>query len=797
MASSGNFKGSASNTDATAPRAERDPARELGPSTSDALEPISRGLYLKSLDRIIEPHLERFSPNQLHRARLLITFTCALIALAVPYAVVFWWMGSPFSALSLIVAALVAVLGVGLLRTTGSPTLAGNLLTAAFFGVLTALASRLGGNGAHALAWYAGVPVVALSTAGRRSALFWFLITVSGLVVFYALDCLGYVFPNDLSPSQYDLIGLLSWIGLISLILGLALWYHAFKDRILADRERMEHALRTSKERLDMALFANNDGVFDWDLAEQTIYFDPRCYTMAGYEPHEFPVTREEWVQRIHSADYARVDFRFRSYVADEIQKYDEEYRFRRKNGAWMWIRSRARVVERDENGRPRRIVGTSTDVTDRKRAEEELKNYADALKSANLRLKQLSQAAESASQAKSEFLANMSHEIRTPMTAILGFSDLLQETVSDPEQLDAVGTIRRNGEYLLRIINDILDLSKIEAGKMLVEFIPCSPCAVLAEVVSLVGVRAKAKNIPLELVYEGSMPQTIHTDPTRLRQILINLVGNAVKFTEVGHVRLVARVAGSDSPCPKLQVDVCDTGLGMTPEQAAKIFQPFSQADASTTRRFGGTGLGLAISKRLAEKLGGDIAVRSAPGEGTTCSLTVDTGSLQNANWVDKPVDEESGAGAGEAQRLCCSSLDCRVLLAEDGPDNQRLISFLLKKAGADVTIAENGLTAHDLALAARDSGQPFDVILMDMQMPVMDGYEATRKLRNEGYTGPILALTAHAMNTDQRRCLDAGCDDYLTKPIDRPRLMSRICTAIGRASTVNSIDQDAMRLG
>ena len=191
-----------------------------------------------------------------------------------------------------------------------------------------------------------------------------------------------------------------------------------------------------------------------------------------------------------------------------------------------------------------------------------------------------------------------------------------------------------------------------------------------------------------------------------------------------------------------------------------------------------------MAISKRLAAELGGDIAVRSAPRQGTTCSLTIDTGSLQGVTWLDKPADGNSKIA--EAQALCCSSLDCRVLLAEDGPDNQRLISFLLKKAGAEVTLAENGKTAYEFALAAHNSGQPFNVILMDMQMPVMDGYEATRKLRNAGYAGPILALTAYAMNTDQRRCLEAGCDDYLTKPIDHTRLISRICMAVGRTADV-----------
>ncbi len=391
---------------------------------------------------------------------------------------------------------------------------------------------------------------------------------------------------------------------------------------------------------------------------------------------------------------------------------------------------------------------------------------------------------AEIANRAKSEFLANMSHEIRTPMTAILGFAEVLQETATGPEQLEAARTIQRNGEYLLQIINDILDISKIEAGKMQVESVPCSPCTVFSEVAALMRVRAKAKDLPLELVYVGPMPQTIRTDPTRLRQILINLIGNAVKFTEVGRVQIIVRIEGADSESPKLRVEVIDTGVGMSREQMAGLFQAFCQADASMTRRFGGTGLGLTISKRLAQTLGGDISVTSRLGEGTACSLLIETGPLANVGWIDAPVAAEKEPRANRDRKVCCTRLDGRILLAEDGIDNQRLITFLLKKAGAEVTLAENGLIAYDLALEAHHSGTPFDVILMDMQMPIMDGYEATRRLRVAGYTGPILALTAHAMNTDQQRCLDAGCDDYLTKPIDRERLMSRICMAMGKAA-------------
>ena len=386
------------------------------------------------------------------------------------------------------------------------------------------------------------------------------------------------------------------------------------------------------------------------------------------------------------------------------------------------------------------------------------------------------SQRAEVATKAKSEFLANMSHEIRTPMTAILGFSDILMQSVTDREQLDAAATIKQNGEYLIGIINDILDLSKIEAGKLEVEHVQCSPCRILSEVASLMRVPAGAKNLPLEIEYHGPIPRSIQSDPTRLRQILINLAGNAVKFTEVGKVRLVARLLDAQCDHPKMQFDVVDSGIGMNQEQIAGLFKPFQQADASTTRKHGGTGLGLSISKRLANMLGGDITVKSTFGKGSTFSVTIGTGSLEDVELLDNPTEAEISADSAKKPAAAKTKLDCRVLLAEDGPDNQRLIAFLLKKAGAEVVVAQNGQIAHDLALAARDEGNPFDVILMDMQMPVMDGYQATGKLRQAGYAGPIIALTAHAMSTDRKKCLEAGCTDYTTKPVERKKLISMV---------------------
>ena len=426
--------------------------------------------------------------------------------------------------------------------------------------------------------------------------------------------------------------------------------------------------------------------------------------------------------------------------------------------------------VESSEN--TNEFVVVVRDLSEQRKAELLLARQSAELEIARRR-------AEQANLAKSEFLANMSHEIRTPMTAILGFADVLTEKdICDTEREAAISTIRRNGVHLLNLINDILDLSKIESGRVETELLPIDPCRVVAEVVSLMGVRFADKDVALEVEYTSKIPEHVVTDATRLRQILINLLGNAIKFTEKGKVELLVSLQqnGEEST---LQFDVADTGVGMTPEQLGNIFQPFAQADNSTTRIFGGTGLGLVISRRFAKMLGGDVVVVSSElGVGTRFRVSVATGPLEGVKLLQRRGKAPHVLSGSSYERKPKGEplLGYQILLAEDGADNQRLISRILGKLGATVVICDNGERAFQEAQAAKKANKPYDVILMDVQMPILDGLSATEKLRSHGYDGAIIALTAHAMAGDRERCLEAGCDEYTTKPVRKHELVAHI---------------------
>lgn len=393
---------------------------------------------------------------------------------------------------------------------------------------------------------------------------------------------------------------------------------------------------------------------------------------------------------------------------------------------------------------------------------------------------------AEVANQVKSEFLADMSHGIRTPLTSILGFADaLLDPTLSKSERLDGVGTIKRNGEALLAVVNDIVDFSRIAAGTLDVNHQVCSLFEVVADVQTVIAARAIGKKLRFDVDYIGEFPATIQTDPARLRQILIDVLSFAVDHTDVGGVRLTAQFSDCELE-PMLVFESIDTGTGMEGAAAQRLLTPYG--DGSVERESGreGIGLSLAIGKQLANLLGGDLTVESVPDQGSVFRLAIATGPLDGVEMVDGQA-QAIAIGRDRMERHSVSAertLEARVLLAEDGPDNQRLISRLLAKAGAEVVCVSDGREALDACRRALAEGRPFHVVLMDMEMPRMDGYTATSLLRGEGYDRPILALTAHAMAGDREKCVHAGCDDYVSKPVDRLKLIEIIIGWVGRRS-------------
>jgi len=382
---------------------------------------------------------------------------------------------------------------------------------------------------------------------------------------------------------------------------------------------------------------------------------------------------------------------------------------------------------------------------------------------------------AESANRAKSEFLANMSHEIRTPMNALLGYVEFLCDPEATSEDRGRYGeTIRKSSEHLLTILNDILDISRIEASRLVINRADVSPFELAKDIVQIMAGQAGERDLTLDLEVPQAIPEVIETDLVRARQILLNLVGNAIKFTPAGKVRVVLHLDENEEADHRyLCFDVIDTGIGIPADQLTHIFEPFSQVDSSSTRRYGGTGLGLTISKRLALLLGGDVTVTSKPGRGSTFSLRLYAGELRRAALREYSAHECRVESAPRPVPGRPEPLRASILVVEDVELNQRLLTAILRRAGAEVDVASDGKAGMESALRAMREGRPHDLVLMDMQMPVMDGYAAVQALRRAGYRRPIVALTAHAMSTDRERCLAAGCTDYETKPIQSAHLL------------------------
>jgi PAS domain S-box-containing protein len=535
--------------------------------------------------------------------------------------------------------------------------------------------------------------------------------------------------------------------------------------------QRTEEARRAAEARLERILRGTNDGPWEYDVATDSYWLAPHFLKVCGYGPELVP-TRAAMKALIHPEDVDAQQLTFQRCLKG-LGPYDAEFRVRQSDGSYRWFRSRG-ICESDKSGKPIRMSGALQDISERR-------EYQRALIEAR-------EAADAANRAKSEFLANMSHEIRTPMNGVIGMTELLLDTRLDAAQLDFTETIRDSARALLSVINDILDFSKIEAGRLDLECIDMNLRDTLEDVARLLAIQAHEKGLELTVSIEPSVPEVVAGDPTRLRQILTNLGGNAVKFTERGKVALEARLLESGPTGALIRCEVRDTGPGIAPERLDALFRPFTQVDASTTRRFGGTGLGLSIVKRLAALMDGDAGVTSQVGVGSTFWFTARFGVASRR--AAQPAPERSVSGdplfgvesrrtdsRSERDRLLVAHNQtralperARVLLAEDNPVNQKLARMMLEKLGASVDVASNGREA----VQAWKSGR-FDLIVMDCQMPEVDGYEAARQIRRLEARDrhiPIIALTAHAMKGDDAVCRASGMDDYLAKPVDSERL-------------------------
>jgi PAS domain S-box-containing protein len=464
------------------------------------------------------------------------------------------------------------------------------------------------------------------------------------------------------------------------------------------------------------------------------------------------------WQSKIQEEDLKKF-LRVWMTSMNEGKSFQLECRIRNQEGKsrWFWVKA---VSEMNQAGQVVAWIGTCTDIHDRKMTE--------------MRLIEAEREANAASVSKTSFLANMSHEIRTPMNAILGFTELMLDPDQSPEErIECIQTVQRNGAQLLKLIDEILDISKVESGRLQIENVEMNLGQVLEDIRSLLQLQALEKGLDFNVNFVTPLPRSIYSDPTRLRQILLNIIGNAIKFTRQGFVHLEASWRQDiDGDGARLRFRVSDSGIGIEPAQMEHLFQPFVQGDSATTRNYGGTGLGLALSRRLAQALGGDVTLESSePRKGTSFVIEVKAEPAPGAPFIEHLESDRENQHAVVPSRNNKRLQGMNVLLVEDVQDNQALMVHFLGLAGANVDVANNGREGIAKAMMGN-----YDAILMDIQMPVLDGYEATRQLRAKGFRTPIIALTAHALNEEREKSFAVGCDDHLSKPIEFNTLIEHL---------------------
>ncbi|MFT6220178.1 MAG: PAS domain S-box-containing protein [Myxococcota bacterium] len=557
------------------------------------------------------------------------------------------------------------------------------------------------------------------------------------------------------NPLDHDL-EMMDAMSSISTKLNIAIERKLADEKLELTKKLMEEdfAKRTQKlqeheEHLKLCWSGHGGGAWDINLKTNKVIYSDRWKEMLGYEPHEIGDDLEELTSRVHPEDYPLIKSTLDDHLQEKIP-YQLEYRIKNKAGKWLWFQCNGQAFL-DEDGVPDRIAGAATNI-------HKVKMAVDALKISK-------QKAEDFNQAKSNFLANMSHEIRTPMNGIIGMTSLLKGTKLDETQAEYTQLILDSSDHLMQIINNILDISKIEAGKIELENIDFDLKHTAQEVINLMCTTAKEKNINLHLQYPEKISNRAIGDQGRIRQILFNLVSNAIKFTEDGDINIIFSLEKQENDRLIFQISVQDQGVGIMENKLEKIFQQFDQADISTTRKFGGTGLGLPICRELVQLMGGDMNVKSTLNEGSNFYFTINLGvtKQKTENLINKkdPIQTDP-----------LNLENKNILLAEDNSVNQKVMISLLKRYRCSVTPAGNGKEAVEQVRK-----QKFDIILMDCQMPEMDGYEATKIIRDlerrkQQPANIIIAVTANALKGDKERCLESGMDDYLAKPVHSKNL-------------------------